>query len=99
MASNKWDNFCIQTGRLLSLRCNDRVKEYSHVIQKISQRCLLLEIFTVFGGDTEDESLYEHYLSDGLHLNGEGNLTLYQAPMMDGEGMHGKIGVTLQEKL
>jgi len=114
VASKKWETFCIQTGRPVSLRCDQRGKEYSQVVQKISQKykCPVLDSFTLFGGDTDDESIYQHYLYDGLHLNREGNLILYQAlmdliqkslpnlaPMIDGEGIYGTTGIPLQEKL
>jgi len=114
VAPKKWEAFCIQTGRPVSLRCNNRVKEYSHVVQKTAQKfnCPVLDSFNLFGGDTDDESIYQDYLSDGLHLNGHANLILYRAlmdliqnylpqraPMVDGEGRYGTNGVPLEEKL
>jgi hypothetical protein len=73
--------------------------------------CPIVDTFALLGGDGP-VSEYGKHLCDGLHLTGSGNVLIYEglmnviwtelpelAPMTDGEGRYGTIGLPLEEKL
>ncbi len=88
-------------------RSNQAARAYGQFVKQAGAElhCPVLDVFEEMGGDGED---YGQYLSDGLHLNGEGNTKLYQglmelirrelpdlAPMED----EGTTGLPMEEKL
>jgi len=111
VASKAWDHYCTVTSpRPLSPRSNENSKEYGKRLLAIGQDlgCPVVNTFDLLGGDQGEDS-YGKYLTDGLHLNEEGNRVLYGGimdvikrnynyllPMGDGET---NIGVPLEEKL
>jgi len=109
-----WDYFCTVTSpRPLSPRSNDQCKIYGSKLIEIGKEmnCPVLDTFQILGGD-KGEDHYSKYLVDGIHLDGDGNMLIYNAlmdliqkdlkhvtPMMDGDGRYGDEGVPLEEKL
>jgi len=88
-------------------RSNEAAREYGELVKEVgsAKDCLVLDVFAILGGNGSD---YGQYLSDGLHLNGEGNTKLYEglmdlikkelpqlAPMED----EGTTGIFMEEKL
>lgn len=95
-----------------SNRKNSMAREYGEAAKKaagMDPHCVVLDVWELLEGETEHRG---KYLSDGLHLNSEGNRKVYQAimerieqyfpriaPMRDGDGKYGKMGAPLDEKL
>ena len=109
--SPKWEEFCKKYGRDKSDRTNEASRQYGLAMQSVGKelKCETLDTWTLLGGDAQG---YERYLTDGLHLSEEGNKTIYEglmklvedtipnlAPMTEGEGRYGDVGVPLCEKL
>jgi lysophospholipase L1-like esterase len=108
------EEFCLRAYGDLSRaqRCNDATRSIGNVIQTVAQelQCPILDVFDRLGGNAD--ALYHHSLVDGLHLSGPANIQVYQglmdlitkrfphlAPMKDGQGRYGKIGIPLDQKL
>lgn len=92
-------------------RANDVARNYGNRVKQVGVdfNCSILDVFDLLGGNGDD---YGQNLRDGLHLSGDGNKLLYTglmdlittdfpelAPMLDGNGRYGKVGVPLEEKL
>jgi lysophospholipase L1-like esterase len=113
-ASKAWDHYCTVTSpRPLSPRSNEKVREYGMKVKEIGKEmdCAVVDSFSLLGGDHNEEH-YSQYLTDGLHLNGQGNTILFNGlvdvlkkhhknllPMEDGDGRNGSSGIPLEEKL
>lgn len=112
VSSKAWDHYCTVTSpRPLSPRSNQRSKEYGLKVQAIGAEmgCAVVDTFTILGGDGEEEH-YSQYLTDGLHLNGEGNKIVFQGLVDKLRQSHPSLlpsesneenceGVPLEEKL
>ena len=109
--SPKWEDFCKTHGRDKSDRTNEASRQYGLAMRSVGKelKCETLDTWTLLGGDAQG---YERYLTDGLHLSEEGNKAIYEglmklvedtipnlAPMTEGEGRYGDVGVPLCEKL
>ena len=111
----KLEAFCLQqygsTER--AQRSNDASRAYGAMVKQIACEYSLqvVDVFDLLQGD-HGPDVYGQYLVDGLHLNSRGNQRVYQglmdvlqtkfphlAPMTDGEGRHGTMGIPFQEKL
>ena len=96
-------------------RTNERARLYGSQAKAVAEEmnCLCLDVFELLDGSSLPEQRHQ-YLSDGLHLNEQGNRKLYQGlmdllqqnrpdlcPMSedDGRGKYGKVGVPYEEKL
>mmetsp|Transcript_23398 Transcript_23398/g.32787 ORF Transcript_23398/g.32787 Transcript_23398/m.32787 type:complete len:282 (-) Transcript_23398:192-1037(-) len=94
-------------------RANENAKEYGNRVKEVatSLDCPVLDVFELLGGNDGSEN-YGKYLRDGLHLSSSGNQLVYEgltnlistsyrhlAPMTDGQGKYGTIGVPLEENL
>jgi lysophospholipase L1-like esterase len=94
-----------------SNRDNVNTRSYGEQVKQIAAKlnCHVVDAWELLDGATEERG---KYLSDGLHLNEEGNRRLYDglmqllekeyphlAPMEDGDGKYGTCGIPLEEKL
>ena len=92
-------------------RDNSVVRTYGERVKQVaaSRNCSVVDARELLHGTSEER---QNYLSDGLHLNEDGNRLVYKglmevittnyadiAPMTDGEGKYGSIGIPLEEKL
>lgn len=93
-------------------RKNELARAYGDVVKEIAAldvNCAVVDTWDVLDGETEERG---KYLWDGLHLNGEGNRKVFHAimdtikthfpklaPMEDGDGKNGSIGIPMEEKL
>lgn len=91
-----------------------RTRQYANRVQSVANtcNCACLDLFEVFSiSNKEDEQDY-YWTDDGVHLNEKGDELVYEglmkliqtefpqlAPMTDGNGKYGSIGIPLQEKL
>ena len=106
-----WEDFCKTYGRDKSDRTNDASRQYGLAMKSIGDelKCATLDTWKLLGGDVPG---FEKHLTDGLHLSEEGNKAIYEglmalvedkiphlAPMTEGEGRCGEVGVPLCEKL
>lgn len=106
-----WENFCKNFGRDKSYRTNEASRQYGLAMKSVGDelKCETLDTWELLGGDALG---FEKYLTDGLHLSEEGNKAIYEglmalvedkfphlAPMTEGEGRYGEVGVPLCEKL
>jgi lysophospholipase L1-like esterase len=95
-------------------RANEVAREYGNRVKEVAANtnCAVLDVFELLGGNSDDPEKYGHHLRDGLHLSESGNKLVYQglknliatdfihlAPMLDGQGKYGKIGIPLEEDL
>lgn len=110
VAAKAWDHYCtVIAPRPLSPRSNENAKKYGERVINIAKEmdCAVVNAYDLLGGD-EGEEKFGKYMTDGLHLNEEGNTILYQGlvevigkkyphllPKQDGM----KEGVPLEEKL
>ena len=110
VSSKAWDHFCTVTSpRPLSPRSNKSAREYGMKVKKIGEEmdCTVVDTFSILGGD-RSEDYYSQFLTDGLHLNGQGNTIVFNElmnaikihhnrllPMIDGS----ENGVQLEEKV
>lgn len=122
VSSKAWDHYCTVTSpRPLSPRSNDKSREYGMKVKEIGKEmnCAVVDTFSLLGGYIDDdhnisEEHYNQYLTDGLHLNGEGNRIVFDGLMdvlkkhhpdllpmedEDGGGKYGTNGIPLEEKL
>ena len=95
-----------------SNRQNSVTRAYGQAAKKAAgtdPSCAVLDVWELLEGETEHRG---KYLSDGLHLNADGNRKVYHgimetiqkhfpkiAPMEDGDGKYGTSGVPVEEKL
>lgn len=109
VSSKAWDHYCTVTSpRPLSPRSNEKSKEYGMKVKAIGEEmgCAVVDTFTLLGGDNAEEE-YSKFLSDGLHLNGEGNKIVFQGLVDSIREKHSLLlpsddngnGVQLEEKL
>ena len=106
-----WEEFCKTYGRDKSDRTNDASRKYGLAMKSVGEElaCETLDTWELLDGDAPG---FEKQLTDGLHLSEEGNKAIYQglmdliedkfphlAPMTEGEGRYGEVGVPLCEKL
>ena len=89
VSSKAWDHYCTVTSpRPLSPRSNDKSREYGMKVKEIGKEmnCAVVDTFSLLGGYIDDdhnisEEHYNQYLTDGLHLNGEGNRIVFDGLM------------------
>lgn len=94
-------------------RQNQLARTYGEKVMQVAveQSCHCVDTWSILQGSSERRG---DFLSDGLHLNEEGNRRVFEglmdllkfelpalAPMddSDGEGKHGKSGIPVEEKL
>jgi lysophospholipase L1-like esterase len=93
-------------------RQNDVARSYGDKVKEVAQEhhCILLDVWETLQGGTSPEH-YGKYLSDGLHLNEQGNRQLHQGLMnlirnehpdlapaaMEGQ-TNNNVGIPLEEK-
>lgn len=106
------DMLCRAFGIPLANRLNDLARQYGERVKAVASaddKCAVVDTWELLEGETEWRG---KYLSDGLHLNGEGNKRVHQgimdtirrlfpkvAPMDDGEGKYGESGIPMEERL
>lgn len=86
----------------------ETAREYAEKIRSVAKKCncLCLDLFEAFGDK------HDCWAQDGVQLNIKGNELIYKgmmkmiqqdlpqlAPMMDGNGKYGEIGIPLEQKL
>mmetsp|Transcript_18803 Transcript_18803/g.23074 ORF Transcript_18803/g.23074 Transcript_18803/m.23074 type:complete len:263 (+) Transcript_18803:98-886(+) len=79
VASKAWDHYCtVIAPRPLSPRSNENAKEYGTKVKQIGNElnCSVVDTFSLLGGQ-RGEDYYSQFLSDGLHLNGQGNSIVF----------------------
>jgi len=78
-----------------------------------NQSCSMVDLWSLLGGNDDPETMNDNgYQVDGVHLSAQGNRVVFQglmdvirndyphlAPMTDGNGQFGKMGIPLQGKL
>ena len=90
-------------------RANDVAKSYGEKVQAVakSHNCSVLNVWEVLEGGTSPD-VYGKYLSDGLHLNEEGNRKVHEGLMSLLKKEHpklapreegGSVGIQLEGKL
>jgi len=70
--------------RPLSPRSNENAKLYGARVLQLAKEldCAVVDTFNILGGNHEEgEKFYGKYLTDGLHLNEEGNRLVYRGIM------------------
>ena len=107
--------FCLENyGDLArAQRTNENAKAYAEKVTEVAMKlgCSVVDVFDRLGGNQGVEA-YRDNLVDGLHLTGKGNILVYEslmqviekelphvAPMKDGQGKYGTVGVPLEHKL
>jgi lysophospholipase L1-like esterase len=115
VSSKAWDYYCtVSSPRPLSPRSNERSQEYGLKIKEIGKDmgCAVVDAFSLLGGN-ECEEQYKQYLTDGLHLNGEGNKIIFNGLMdvlrenhkhilpmeYDNSKSDGSFGIPFEEKM
>lgn len=113
VSSTAWDHYCtVVAPRPLSPRSNENAKQYGTRVLEIAKEmdCAVVDTFQLLGGD-KGEKHYEKYMTDGLHLNAEGNRIVYEGIMdaiklnyeylLPSDGDDGENGgtISLEEKL
>jgi lysophospholipase L1-like esterase len=92
-------------------RDNAVTRAYGERVKKVAAKynCTVVDSWELLQGDSDDR---KKYLSDGLHLNEDGNRLIHKglmdaiqknhpdiAPMTDGEGKYGTSGIPVEEML
>lgn len=113
VSSTAWDHYCtVVSPRPLSPRSNENAKQYGARVLQVAKEmdCAVVNTFQILGGD-KGEKHFEQYMTDGLHLNGEGNRLVYEGIMdaiksnyeylLPSDGYDGGTGgtISLEEKL